>query len=379
MKRHNRYSPGNIAKIAPKFQKALLNWFALYQRPFPWRSGYQPYQVWISEVMGQQTQMDRVVVYFNNWIKSFPDIQAVAAAPEQKILKAWEGLGYYSRARNIHKTAAILVKEYGGTIPGEYKALLALPGIGPYTAAAIMSIAFKQPLTVRDANVERLFCRLADIDQPIKEKQSQRLMQQMGEQLLARENPRSFNQALMELGALVCTPGRPDCGSCPVRDWCLALRFDSVDLRPVPTQTKKKIDIVMACGIICDSGQMYIQQRLPDDVWGCLWEFPGGRLEPGEAPEQAAVREIMEETEFQVTDLEPFATVVHYYTRYRVTLHSFTCGLQTAINKTPVLHAASEFRWVTRSELNQFAFPSGHRKLLEKMKQDGFFPPGTTT
>jgi A/G-specific adenine glycosylase len=348
----------------------LLNWFTRHQRPLPWRRDYQPYHVWISEIMGQQTQMDRVVLYFNNWISLFPDITSLAAASEQQVFKAWEGLGYYSRARNIQKTAQLLVDEYNSDIPENYQTLLALPGIGPYTAAAISSIAFNQPVPLLDANVKRVLCRLADIARPVKQRETRQLLQQLSQLLLAENNPRDFNQAMMELGALVCTPKKPACPACPIQHYCRALAADTVQLRPVPKKKEKKIEIVMACGIVQHNNRLFIQQRLADDVWGGLWEFPGGRLKQGETPEQAAVRELAEETEFVITRLRPFATVVHFYTKYRVTLHSFFCQLKDGQSPEPILHAASQYKWVKLEELNSFAFPSGHRKLIKKMVVD---------
>ena len=356
-----------LIESIPLFRRKLLSWFAEYQRILPWRKGYQPYQVWISEIMGQQTQMDRVVIYFNNWMEQFPDIQSLASASEQEVFKAWEGLGYYSRARNIRKTASLLITEHGGVVPGNYAALLSLPGIGPYTAAAIMSIAYNEPEPLLDANVERVLCRIENIDQPVKQKTTREQLTELCKQLLPHDEPRNFNQAMMELGALVCKPKNPNCPACPVRQWCRALAADTVAERPVPGKKQQKIDIVMACTIISRNDQLYIQQRLPDDVWGGLWEFPGGRLKEGETPKDAAVREALEETEFQVIDLKNFSTVVHYYTKYRVTLHSFYCQLHNDCQPTPVLHAASRFQWVNRSELKHFAFPAGHRKLIEKM------------
>uniref|UniRef100_UPI00405705F2 A/G-specific adenine glycosylase n=1 Tax=Candidatus Electronema sp. TaxID=2698783 RepID=UPI00405705F2 len=258
---------------------SLLAWFAEHRRHLPWRIAYRPYEVWIAEIMGQQTQMERVVMYFQRWMAQFPDIRALAAASEQEVFKAWEGLGYYSRARNIRKAAAIILREHGGELPREQAALLALPGIGPYTAAAVCSIAYNQPVPLADANVERVLCRMEDIAAPPKQSAVKKQLLQFCAELLPPDNARDFNQALMELGALVCTPKNPTCAVCPLRDDCRALAAGTVSLRPVPASKPEKLDIVMACGIIEDQGRVYIQQRLPDDVWGGLWEFPGGRLE----------------------------------------------------------------------------------------------------
>jgi len=352
-------------------QQKLLDWFSANQRNLPWRTEYDPYQVWISEIMGQQTQMDRVIVYFKRWIRQFPDIAAVATATEQEILKAWEGLGYYTRARNIQRTARLLVNEFNGRIPAELDTLLTLPGIGPYTAAAIRSIAYNKPCPLLDANVERLFARLLNLDHPVKKAPAPAGLRMLAEELLPQGQARLFNQALMEFGALVCRPKMPRCTSCPLSSHCLALEQKTVSKRPVVAKKAKKIEIEMACGIIVRHKKIYIQQRLSDDVWGGLWEFPGGRLKKGETPKQAARREIMEETEFRICEIRFFATVVHYYTRYRVTLHGFTCRLQGRKN-IPLLHAASRYRWVSVADLSDFPFPAGHRKLVALLDRDSF-------
>lgn len=351
------------------FHERLLRWFAESHRPLPWRQSYEPYQVWIAEIMGQQTQMERVAEYFRRWLDQFPDAAAVAAAPEQAVLKAWEGLGYYSRARNIQRAAGQLVAHHGGEIPADRDQLLRLPGIGPYTAAAILSIAFNEPWPLVDANVERLFARLADIDRPLKQTATRKQIHALAETLLHRDQPRDHNQALMELGALVCTPRRPDCPACPVQDHCLALHRDTVEFRPLPTARDKRIDIVMACVVLCRDDRFFIQQRLADDIWGGLWEFPGGRLEEGETPTAAARREVAEETGWQVGPLEPLDTVIHHYTRYRVTLHGFVGQLPEGAGEAH-LTAAQRSAWVTAAELADYPFPAGHRRLAERLRRD---------
>jgi A/G-specific adenine glycosylase len=349
------------------FRQTLLAWFTVHQRPLPWRQGYDPYQVWISEIMGQQTQMERVVWYFNRWLQRFPDLAAVANAPEQDILKAWEGLGYYSRARNLHRAAQELVALGHASIPADAQQLRALPGIGPYTAAAVLSIAFNQAYPLLDANVERLFARLFDIDQPLRQGAVKKRLATLADALLDREQPRLYNQGLMELGALVCTPKKPLCTACPLWVHCQANQADTVELRPLPSARQKKIDIVMACGILRQGDRVFIQQRMPDDVWGGLWEFPGGRLEEGEMPEQAARREIAEETGWQVGRLSFYRTVTHHYTRYRVTLHSFV-GVVATDADAPVLTAASQYAWVSLPGLAAYPFPAGHRQLVAALE-----------
>nr|WP_275889120.1 A/G-specific adenine glycosylase [Desulfobulbus rhabdoformis] len=349
----------------------MLVWFEANQRPLPWRATYNPYHVWISEIMGQQTQMDRVVQYFNRWIEQFPNVAAVARASEQSILKAWEGLGYYSRARNIQRAAQQMQEQYGGHIPSDHKALLELPGIGPYTAAAILSIAFNLPFPLKDANVERVFARLADIDRPIKQSAIQKRIGAMAEALLEPELPRFYNQALMELGALICTPKKPACELCPVHMHCQALKKDTVEFRPLPNDKQKKIEIIMACTILHIDGLFFVQQRMADDIWGGLWEFPGGRLEEGEQPLEAARRELAEETGYQAGDLEFFKTVVHHYTRYRVTLHGFLAAMKTKPEK-PILSAAQDYAWVSLTGLSDYPYPAGHRMLVAALQETAF-------
>ncbi len=349
-----------------RFLTALLTWFATQQRPLPWRKDYVPYQIWIAEIMGQQTQMERVVVYFQNWMEKFPDINCLAAASEQEVFKAWEGLGYYSRAKNLRTTAQVLLENYGGRLPEKETDLLSLPGIGPYTAAAILSIAFNQAVPLVDANVERVLCRIEDIVEPPKQAATRKRLLQCCASLLTEAEPRSCNQALMELGALVCAPKNPSCTCCPVQGHCQSWAAGTVPLRPTLVKKPPRIDIHMACGIIVHQNRVYIQQRLMEDVWGGLWEFPGGRIKEGEQAEAAVQREVLEETEFRIQDLRFFAQVVHHYSKYRVTLQAFFCRVTEGQTPEPVLHAASQFRWVTQAELDAFAFPSGHRKLIGK-------------
>ena len=358
-------------------QKALLNWFDKNQRALPWRRTYEPYQVWISEIMLQQTQMDRVTVFFTRWMNVFPDIATLAAASEDQVLKCWEGLGYYSRARNIIKTARLLMKHNQGKIPSSRKELLQLPGIGPYTAGAIASISFNRDVPLVDANIERIFARLFNIDLISGSQEAKRINWQKAEAILPRKEARNFNQGLMELGALICRPKKPDCTLCPLAPHCLALKYDLIPERPVPKKSTQIIPIEMATGVLIHNGQLFIQQRLEDDVWGSLWEFPGGRLELGESPEQTVVREFFEETEFRVEVESKITTTIHHFTRYKVTLHCFLVTL-TQQESDPVLHAAQDFNWIAAADLANHAFPAGHRKLISHMEASGFFTDQST-
>ncbi|MBU0665039.1 MAG: A/G-specific adenine glycosylase [Proteobacteria bacterium] len=353
-------------------QQALITWFHKEQRELPWRNEYIPYQIWISEIMLQQTQMERATLFFNRWLQEFPDIHSLALASEDKVLKQWEGLGYYSRARNILKCAQTIVSDHNGIIPSDPKSLLTLPGIGPYTAGAIASIAYNLPSPLVDANIGRLFARLFDINIPLS--QAQKLLWQKAEELVPQDHARSFNQGLMELGALICTPKNPICPECPLIPFCIAYRDDLILSRPIPQKGKTITTIEMATGILShpqDKGRLFIQQRLADDVWGSLWEFPGGRLKEKESPEQAVIREFFEETGFTVRVDRKITTTIHHYTRYKVILHCFLCSLDlldSDESPDPILYAAQEYRWVFFPELADFAFPAGHRKLIAFMQ-----------
>lgn len=355
--------------IAGKIQNGILDWFASNGRSLPWRKNYSAYEVWISEIMLQQTQMERGVDYFLKWMKRFPTVTDVAEAEEQEILKYWEGLGYYARARNLQKAAGIMVKDHGAAVPTSYEELLCLPGIGEYTASAVASIAYKLDYPVVDANVERVYARIFDISSPLKEKETRKNIKSMAKDLLPAGQARNYNQGLMDFGAMVCSPKNPDCEKCFLNEYCLALQNGCVELRPVVAKKEKQITIHMVSGILVHNDRIFIQQRLEKDVWGGLWEFPGGEIEKGELAEAALKREFSEETEFEVEVGEYMLTVNHFYTKYKVILHCYRCFFseESANLPQPVLHAAQQFRWVEAEELNEFGFSSGHRKIINTL------------
>ena len=346
----------------------LLQWFRNTQRDLPWRHTYNPYHVWISEIMLQQTQMDRGVTYFLRWIKRFSDVQAVAEAEEQEILKYWEGLGYYARARNLHKAAKVIVSNFGGEVPCEYERLLTLPGIGPYTAAAIASVAGNYDVPVIDANVTRVYARLFNIGEPVKERQVQKRIIEIAENLLPEGQARTYNQALMDLGGLVCTPKNTRCSGCPIAASCRALQAGTVAERPVLGAKKKIITEHKVAGFIRWNEKIFIQQRKAGEVWGGLWEFPGGQVAVGE-PGDNVVPRILEDTGLSVALVKPITKVIHRYTHHKIFLHCFLCTLEGE-NSQAVLSSACNYRWITSDELEQFAFPTGSRKLLEYIRSN---------
>ena len=355
------------------FTRRLLDWYDAHRRDLPWRHAPEPYGVWVSEIMAQQTQMDRVVGYFERWMDRFPDIDTLARSREEDVLRLWEGLGYYSRAKNMIRAAETIVTEHGGRFPSDPASIRALPGVGGYTAGAISSIAFGLPEPAVDANVLRVFARLFDLDAPVRASSTRTFVEEKVRSFMPEGRTGDFTQALMELGALVCSR-KPACGECPVRSLCAAFEGGTVALRPVLPVPKKTTRINMATGVLLHQGRMLIQKRRPDDVWPGLWEFPGGGIEAEETPGQAVVREYMEEVELAVEPVEDITTVNFSYTRYRVTMHCFLCRF-AGEGGEPIFNEAVAGGFVSPGELAEYAFPAGHRKLIEFMKADRRFAP----
>jgi A/G-specific adenine glycosylase len=371
---HRAQAPVSIAGVMDiaAFRQALLNWFAVSARDLPWRRTLDPYHVWLSEIMLQQTQMERGVAYFERFVARFPDVQSLDAAHEDEVLKLWEGLGYYSRARNLRRAARSIMLRHGGVFPCDPASIRALPGVGPYTAGAISSVAFNMPVPAVDANVLRVFARVLDISEPVSVPRVRRLIEAAVGELLAQGEARAFNQALMELGALVCQPRKPRCQDCPIAAFCLARAHKTAELRPVLKPGPEIIRVNMACGVLASRGRIYIQKRRPDDVWPGLWEFPGGVMEAGETPEETLVREYLEETDLRVVAGAKIGVLRTSYTRYRITLHGYFCHTAPGVDPETQfrLNEADEARFVTPAELSRFAFPSGHSRLVAKVLTD---------
>jgi A/G-specific adenine glycosylase len=356
----------------------LVSWHAPEQRALPWRHAAagqrDPYAVWISEIMAQQTRLETVVAYFVRWMEQFPSVEALAAADQQSVLKAWEGLGYYARARNAHRAAQIIVSEHGGRIPDNREALLQLPGIGEYTAGAILSMAFGQAEPVLDGNVKRVLSRLADIEQPIDERATLKQLWSMATRLVQAApaaDAGRLNEALMELGATVCTPSNPKCLICPVAEGCTAQRRGTQQLRPVKSAPRRTPHYEVAAGVIWrgepGQSQMLIAQRPQDAMLGGLWEFPGGKLEPEDADLQACLRrEIAEELGIDIRVGEKLTVVQHAYTHFRITLHAFHAH---HVEGEPQLLGCADWRWVARADLNHYPFPVTDQKIIAALDE----------
>lgn len=346
----------------------LLIWVQAARRDLPWRHDRSPYAVWISEVMLQQTQAATVAPYFERWMRRFPDLAALAAAPLDDVLKAWEGLGYYARARNLHRMAQTVMAQHGGRIPSERQALLALPGIGRYTAGAILSLAFGQAEPVLDGNVRRVLCRVCDIAGDPAEAATERQLWEIATALVAAAPAGmagDLNEALMELGATCCTPGRPDCAACPIAAHCLAHDRGVEAERPATKPRARTPHHTTVAGVIQDAaGACLLIQRPPARLLGGLWGFPGGTLHPGEAHDTGLCRTIREQVGVEISVGAPVTRIEHAYTHFRITLHAYRGQLVSGAPR-PILCAA--VRWVAAGELPTLAFPVTDARIIRAL------------
>ncbi|MEM8598617.1 MAG: A/G-specific adenine glycosylase [Bacteroidota bacterium] len=353
------------------FRGPLLDWFARVRRPMPWRAEDEhgrrdPYRVWLSEIMLQQTRVDQATPYFQRFTTAFPTVEALAAADLDDVLKQWEGLGYYSRARNLHRAAKVVVAEHGGRVPDTEAAISALPGIGPYTAAAVLSLAYGVPLAVLDGNVIRVLTRVFALGDDVKRSPVTKALRRLANELLPADHPSAFNEAVMELGATVCTPAAPRCLVCTLRDVCASLAEGDPTRYPVATKKKPVPHYDIAVGVVYDEqSRVLIQKRPEDAMLGGLWEFPGGKREPDEALEATCVRELREELGIDVEVTEPVARIDHAYSHFKITMYAFRCQL---VRGTPEGREGQPLRWVAVSALGDYAFPRANRRLIETLQ-----------
>jgi A/G-specific adenine glycosylase len=353
-----------ITMPAP-FAPRLLQWYDRHAADLPWRADSDPYRVWLSEIMLQQTQVETVKPYYRRFLGTYPSVAALAAAPLADVLKLWEGLGYYSRARHLHQTAQIVAQQMNGQFPATADDLRKLPGIGRYTAGAIASIAFGQAVPVLDGNVIRVFARLTDLADDVTQPTTQAKLWELAESWLPAERAGDYNQALMELGRTICKPRHPLCAQCPLQTDCRAYANGTQAERPVKAKKAPTPHYDVTAGIIWnDTGQVLIAQRPPDGLLGNLWEFPGGKREPGESLPDCLRRELREELGIEVEVGELFVVVQHGFTHFRITLHAFTCRY---LNGEPQRLGVQAWAWVTPDELSAYAFGKADREVIRAL------------
>lgn len=348
-----------------EFRSNLLGWYDQQKRDLPWRDCGDPYKIWLSEVMLQQTRVDQALPYYEKFIERFPTVQDLAAADRQEVLKVWEGLGYYSRARNLHHAAQTIVNEFDGRIPETRKEILELKGVGPYTASAVLSIAYNKPHAVVDGNVIRVLSRYFGIEEDIRSTKTRNRIGDHADDLIDRDRPGDFNQALMELGATVCTPANAGCRQCPLQAGCIAYTEMKTEQIPYKSPAKKKPHHQIGVGIIRNSrDEVLIALRPEDAMLGGLWEFPGGKQKKNEEIEETVVRELKEELGVDVKITEPFMKLDHAYSHFKITLHAYLCRI---VNGKPAPVSSRKICWVPPGELHDYPFPKANRKLTEKL------------
>ena len=354
-----------------QFARDLLAWYDAAKRDLPWRRlGHDPYAVWVSEIMLQQTTVAAVIPFYNKWMTRFPTVQALADAPLDDVLKHWAGLGYYARARNLHKGAQLVVAEFGGQVPSDPKTLLSLPGIGRYTAGAILSIAFNVDAPILDANVIRVMARVhAVAGDPKTSVQTQNALWRLAEEAIPSGRAGDFNQALMELGALVCEAAAPKCGTCPVQAECRAKALGEPTAFPQFVGVKKWLDAEDVSVALRDPqrpGETLIVQRSPDlPLWGGLWELPRGIRQDGETLESCAARAACESLGVRIHSLRPFGVVKHVVANRRVTLHGFEAKYEGAVSD------GARHVWVSAGRRAEYALATPQVKLTELLwRQD---------
>jgi len=352
----------------------LLKWYDANARVLPWRSDHSPYHTWVSEVMLQQTQVETVIPYFERFMQRFPTMESLAKADQAEVLQLWEGLGYYSRARNLHKAAQLVWQQNQGQLPPTYTELLQLPGVGGYIASAVASIAFHQPVPALDANCRRVYIRLLNLQTPLGTPALEHTLRAYAEQLLPQERPGDFNQAVMELGERICKPKAPLCEQCPLQNYCQAFAQGTQNSLP-QRQAKPPVPHYTVTAAVITQGQhVLIAQRPPDGLLGGLWEFPGGKLEPEDSSlEDCLKREIREELGLEIAVDNEFSVYRHAYTHFKITLHAFLCTLIPGQSTKNLSHV----RWVLPAQLDEFAMGKVDRQIARRLQQSSVPTPQT--
>jgi A/G-specific adenine glycosylase len=338
-------------------QTRLLNWYNKNKRTLPWRDHPDAYAVWISEIMLQQTRVEAVIPYFEKWMRVFPTVQALANASEQDVLNAWEGLGYYSRARNLHKAAKVVSTDYGGKLPQNVDELIQLPGIGRYTVGAIASLVYGKDEPALDGNLKRVYARLFDVTEPVDSPKGEKLLWDIARKNLPKGKAGDFNQALMDLGSAICIPKNPRCLLCPLMELCKARENGTQGLRPVKKAKKVSPQYVHAAGVIVRSGKVLLAQRPSEGLLGGMWEFPNGRVSGDPAKE--LTKALRTGYNLKVQRKEAIGFVQHAYTHFKVTVHAFRCELKSIPNEN--------MKWISLKKLNEMPMGKVDRQIANML------------
>lgn len=359
----NRFSSRDFTPL----QRKLLSWYRLNQRTLPWRGHPDPYAVWVSEIMLQQTRVETVIPYFDRWMRLFPSITALAEASEQSVLNAWEGLGYYSRARNLHKAAQIIASQYNGQLPRDLDQLRNLPGIGRYTLGAIASIAFGLGVPALDGNIKRVYARVFDISEPVDSTQGEKILWDVAESQLPKKDAGDYNQALMDLGSSICIPKNPRCLICPLMTICKARQNGTQDQRPVKMPKKSVPHYIHAAGVILKRGRVLLARRPSKGLLGGMWEFPNGRVtgDPLEGLADALKTGYnlrLRARRPHIEKAESLGVVHHGYSHFKVSVHVYYCELDA-------LPKAGNLKWISLTDLDEYPMGKIDRQIADLLRR----------
>lgn len=349
-------------KLKRSLNRKLLIWYRRNGRSLPWRETKDPYRIWISEVMLQQTRVDTVIPYYQLFLKTFPTVDALAGAPLHNVLKVWENLGYYLRARNLHAAAKIIAEKFGGRIPDTIKEIRSLPGIGEYSAGAILSIAHGKALPAVDGNVRRILCRILGIRKPMDDARGQQQLQKLAAGLVPPRHPGDFNQALMDLGATICKARNPECLRCPLADLCQARKKDLQNALPITRKSPAIPHRQAAAAVIRNAkGMLLAVQRPSSGLLASLWKLPGGFVEAGQDIKKCLKQSVKEELGIAIRPGKYIASANHTYTHFRLTLHAYECRL---LMGDPRPLGCQNWRWVSPASLRKLPLSKVDRKIL---------------
>lgn len=352
-----------------EFQQDLLSWYEQEKRSLPWRETGDPYRIWVSEIMLQQTRVDTVIPYYERFMERFPTIEDLAEADLEEVYRLWEGLGYYSRAKNLHLAVREVKEQYGGVVPDTPEEIHKLKGIGPYTAGAILSIAYNLPEPAVDGNVMRVLSRIFLIEEDITKGKTRKIFEELVRKIIAKEDPSSFNQALMELGALICTPKSPKCIGCPVYSHCGAVKEGRQEELPVKTKSKKGKSVEMAVGLVQKENQRWlICKRPPEGLLANLWEFPGVEASLDEEKMQVSLtRFLYHQFGIKALPKQKLLEYSHVFSHLQWNIHLYSCTLLSVGHK---MDLPVEHQWVTIEEMDQFPFSASQRKIVTYLKEN---------
>lgn len=337
--------------MAQSFSQSLLAWYQQNGRDLPWRDRVAPYTIWIAEIMLQQTRVDTVIPYYLRWMDRFPTVEDLARVELGEVMSQWEGLGYYRRAINMHKAAAIILSEHSGQLPRTVEQLEKLPGIGKYTAAAIAAIAFDQDVLAMDGNLRRVFSRVFEFGRDPSKPRAERQLRNLARDLLPSGQAGAFNQALMDLGSMVCLPRIPECTDCPVRAFCRAHKSNRQHELPVRKARARIPQVAAVAAVLQQNEKVLLGRRSESAMLARLWEYPGGRVESGESDGEALQREIFEELGVEIRLHKQIGAYRHSYTHFKVCLNAYHCEI---IGGQPKTKVHSELQWVHIHDLGEY-------------------------